>query len=79
MATSPIKGAGFGALGGMAMRLGLKAALTMLLNTKHIMDYLAAEVYRDETGKEFDKLPVLEKTLWCNRVQSVIRAAMNTV
>ena len=73
------KGPGLGALSSMAGKMVLKAALTVLLNTKSIVDHLAAEAYRDETDLEFSKLSASEKALWVNRVQSVIRAASSTV
>lgn len=76
---SPISGAGLGALGSMAAKMMLKTSLTVLLNTKPIVDYLASEAYHDETGKDFAKLSITDKTIWTNRVQSVIRAAGNTV
>ena len=76
---SPITGSGLGSLGGMAMRLGLKTALTMLLNSPKITQYLASEAYHDETGKDFNKLVPLEQLQWTARVQSIIRAAGNTI
>lgn len=76
---SPITGAGLGALGGMAAKLMLKTSLTVLLNTRPIVVYLASEAYREETGKDFNKLSVTDQTIWTNRVQSIIRAAGNTV
>lgn len=76
---SPVNKSALGVFGAMAGRMAIKAALTMLLNTKSIVDYLAAEAYHDETGLDFARLSVTDKVLWCNRVQSVIRAAGNTV
>ncbi len=72
---SPIQGAGLGALGGMFARMAFKTSLTVLLNAKPIIDHLAAEAYFEETGKEFSKLSVVDRTIWTNRVQSIIRAA----
>lgn len=73
------KSPGLGSLGGMAAKLMLKASLTMLLNTKSITDYLAAKAYNDETGLDFKRLAPSDKALWVNRVQSIIRAASDTV
>ena len=72
-------GQGFGSLATMGAKLALKAALSVLLNSRNLIDHIAAAAYQEETNLEFSKLSAGDKALWINRVQSVIRAASGTV
>ena len=73
------QGQGFGMLATMGAKLALKAALSVLLNSRNLIDHIAAAAYREETNLDFAKLSPADKALWVNRVQSVIRATSGTV
>lgn len=77
--TGPQQGNSFGALTMKSAQLAVKFALNMVLSNRQLMEYIASQAYTDETGGKWDKLPIAEKALWSNRVQSTIRAISGTV
>lgn len=73
------QGNSFGALTMKSAQLAIKFALNTVLGNRSLMDYIASQAYEEETGAHWSKLPLADKALWNNRVQSVIRAISSTV
>ena len=73
-------GPGFGALAATGAKLTIKVALSMVLNNRQLIEYVASKLYEDETGQHnWSKLTPADKAIWLQRVQSTIVALSGTV
>lgn len=84
MANAPTRGEsagpGLGALAATGAKLTIKVALSMVLNNRQLIDYVASKLYEDETGShDWKQLKPADRAIWLQRVQSVVTALSGTV